>query len=277
MSAYERYDEAAPAFDKARKPLGAEVIAGCLTLAARPLAELSLLDGGCGTGNYAAALAGLVGHVAAIDYSAGMLAIARAKLAAEERAGRIAFHRGSIAALPFAGESFDAVMFNQVLHHLEAGDDPAYGGHARALAEAWRVLRPGGVVVVNACTHAQLNNAFWYYDLIPKAREAALKRCVPAARLEGMLKDSGLDFRGRVVPLDGVMQGQAYFAARGPLDPAWRQSDSIWALVSSEELASALSRVAELERDGALEAYLAEHDAPRPSHGQFTFFTAVKP
>ncbi len=277
MSAYERYDEAAPAFDKARRPLGAELVAGGLAATGRPLAELSLLDGGCGTGSYAAALVGKVGHVTAIDYSAGMLAVARAKLAAEERAGRIAFHRGSIAALPFADESFDAVMFNQVLHHLETGDDPTYGGHARALAEAWRVLRPGGVVVVNACTHAQLEQGFWYYDLIPGAREAVLKRCVPAERLEAILEDQGLHFRGRVVPLDGVMQGSAYFQARGPLDPAWRQSDSIWALSSPEELAGALARVSELERDGALDAYLAARDAHRPDHGQFTFFTAVKP
>ncbi len=277
MSAYERYDLAAAAFDKARTPLGSEIIAGCLTLAARPLAELRLLDGGCGTGNYAAALLGLVGHVTAIDYSAGMLAIARAKLAAEEASGRISFHQGSIAALPFAGESFDAVMFNQVLHHLEAGDDPAYGGHAGALAEAWRVLKPGGVLVVNACTHTQLNNGFWYYNLIPRAREAVLKRCVPAERLEALVEEIGLRFHGRVVPLDGVMQGPAYFQARGPLDPAWRQSDSIWALATPEELAAALLRVAELERDGALEAYLAERDALRSGHGQFTFFTAVKP
>ncbi len=276
MSAYERYDETAAAFDEARTPLGAEIVAGCLTLAGRPLSELSLLDGGCGTGNYAAALIGLAGHITAIDYSAGMLAIARAKLAAEEKAGRIAFHRGSIAALPFADESFDAVMFNQVLHHLEPGDDPTYGGHARALAEARRVLRPGGVVVVNACTHDQLNKGFWYYDLIPEAREAVLKRCVPAERLEAILKHQGLKFHDRVVPLDGVMQGPAYFEPRGPLDPAWRQSDSIWALASPEELASALTRVSELEHGGALDAYLTARDAHRPSHGQFTFFTAIK-
>ena len=84
-------------------------------------------------------------------------------------------------------------------------------------------------------------------------------------------------FRGRIVPLDGVMQGPAYFEARGPLDPAWRQSDSIWALAEPEELASALAKVAALQRDGTLEAYLAAQDALRPSHGQFTFFNAVKP
>lgn len=276
MSAYERYDEVAPAFDKARTALGADLIVGGLALAAGPLAELDLLDAGCGTGIYAAALVDLVGHVAALDVSAGMLAVARAKLAGPERAGRIAFQRGSIAALPFADSAFDAVMFNQVLHHLEDGSDPTYDGHARALAEARRVLRPGGVVVINACTHEQLRHGFWYYGLIPGALAAVLARCAPAERLETILADTGFALRDRAVPLDGVMQGPGYFDARGPLDPAWRRSDSIWALAAPEEQARALERVAALERADALEAYLAEHDALRPAHGQVTFFIAVK-
>ena len=277
MSFYEQYDDAAAAFERVRKPLGAEIIVGLLTAAARPLAELELLDAGCGTGNYSAALAGLVGRVTAIDFSEGMLAIAKAKLAHEARANRISFHQGSVDALPFPAQTFDAVMFNQVLHHLEDGGDTTYQGHARALAEAHRVLRPGGVLLVNFCSHEQLRNGFWYYDLIRGALESVLRRCVPTERLQSILVDRGFVIRDRVVSLDGVMQGAAYFEPRGPLDPDWRRSDSIWALVSSEELAQAEARVVELERKGRLGAYVAEHDAKRRYYGQFTFVLAVKP
>jgi len=277
MSFYEQYDDAAAAFERVRKPMGAEIVAGLLTAASRPLAEVDLLDAGCGTGNYSAALAGLVGRVTAIDFSEGMLAIAKAKLAQEARNGLISFHQGSVDALPFPAQSFDAVMFNQVLHHLEDGERPAYDGHARALAEAYRVLRPGGVVVVNFCSHEQLRNGFWYYDLIPGALESVLRRCSPTERLQAILTDCGFSIIDRVASLDGVMQGAAYFEPRGPLDPDWRQSDSIWALASSEELSKAEARVVELDRTGGLEAYVAERDANRRRHGQFTFFLAVKP
>lgn len=276
MSFYEKYDDAAAAFERVRKPIGAEIVAGLLTTAYRPLAEVELLDAGCGTGKYSAALAGLVGHVVAIDFSEAMLAIAKAKMAQEARAGRISFHQGSVDALPFPAHSFDAVMVNQVLHHLENGEDLAYEGHARALAEAYRVLRPGGVVVVNFCSHEQLRNGFWYYDLIPGALQSVLRRCAPTKRLQSILTDCGFMIRDRVVSLDGVMQGAAYFEPRGPLDADWRRSDSIWALASSDELAQAEDRIVELDRAGRLDAYVAEHDANRPRHGQFTFFLAMK-
>ncbi len=277
MSRYERYDQVAADYDRSRIALGTEIIAGLLAAGAKPLEELELLDAGCGTGNYSAALAGEVGRITAVDLSAEMLAVARAKLAAAAEAGRIDFREASIDALPFTEASFDAVMFNQVLHHLEAGDDPAYGGHRRALAEAHRVLRPGGRVVVNVCSHEQLQDGYWYYGLIPAARSAVMARCVTAERLEAILRALGFVELERSVPLDGVMQGPDYFRGEGPLDPDWRRGDSIWALATPEELAAAQAHVTELAEGGALEAYVAAQDAKRPAVGQFTFFTAVRP
>lgn len=278
MSTYERYDKsAATVYDKSRVAVGAEVVAGCLTAAPRPLAEVELLDAGCGTGVYTAALAGIVGHLVGIDSSEDMLAIARSKIGKESYAERVTLQQGSILALPYPDHSFDGVMFNQVLHHLEDGNDPRYGAHARAVAEAYRVLRPGGVLVANICTHEQVREGYWYYDLILRARGESIKRGAPAERMEEIFAELGFVFKGRIVPLDGVMQGPAYFNPRGPLDPNWRRLDSIWSLATEEEVAQAEARVRELERQGLLTDYMNERDESRRQRGQFTFFVAVRP
>ena len=277
MSTYETYAQVADSYDGMRVPVGAEIILGHLSLVERPLGEIELLDAGCGTGNYTRALAGRVGRITAVDLSTSMLAVAEGKLQREEAAGRVAFREGSITDLPIADGSLDGVMFNQVLHHLEDGADSGYPGHGKAVAEAFRVLRPGGVVVINICTHEQLKHGFWYYDLIPGALEAVLGRCVTAERLTAHLESAGFHFHGRIVPIDGLLFDQGYFQADGPLDARWRRADSIWALAEDAELAAAEARIESLRAAGQLEAYLADQDRARQALGQCTFFAAQKP
>ena len=277
MSKYEAYAQVAESYDDMRVPVGAEIILGHLSLALRPLREIELLDAGCGTGNYTRALAHQVGRVTAVDLSPAMLAVARAKLEAEATAGRVRFQEGSITDLPLAEASLDGVMFNQVLHHLEDGADPTYPGHGRAVREAFRVLKPGGVVVINVCTHEQLEQGFWYYDLIPGALDAVLRRCITAERLRAHLEGAGFRFHGRSVPLDGLLFDEGYFRADGPLEARWRKADSIWALADPAELAAAEARVSELRAAGRLDDYLENRDRARHLIGQCTFFAAQKP
>ncbi len=277
MSKYEDYGEVAKVYDETRAPIGVEILLGCLTAAGTPLSGIHLLDAGCGTGAYARAVVGHVGHIDAVDLNEGMLDVARAKLAGQEAQGRIAFHHASIDALPFEDEAFDAAMINQVLHHLETGEDDSHPGHARVIAEIHRVLRPGGALVINMATREQLRDGFWYYGLAPRAGEASMALIPSSARLEAMLTAAGFEFRGRHVALDAVMQGAAYFDPAGPLDERWRKGDSFWALAGPKGVAGAVARVREMQAAGTLEAWFRECDERRRGVGQFTFFLAVKP
>ena len=276
LSAYETYDETSRHYDRTRVAVGAEIILGCLARQARPLAELAVLDAGCGTGAYSQAIVGRVGRIEALDMSQGMLDAARAKLAAEAGAGRIAFHQGSIADLPFGDASLDGVMINQVLHHLDDDAKAGYPAHRAVFAEFARVLRADGALVVNTCGQDQIADAYWYYHLMPQAGAAMRARFAPLEALGAVLGDAGFIHRGDFVPLDAVCQGDAYFDGRGPLDKAWRDGDSFWALAGDGELDRALAKVREYDAAGTLDAFVAAHDARRPQLGQITFVHATR-
>jgi SAM-dependent methyltransferase len=91
-----------------------------------------LLDVGTGPGHVAERAAARGARTVGIDLAEAMLAVAR------ERLPGVEFVRGDAEELPFPDGSFDAVVGGFVLNHLP---DPE-----RAVAEAARVLVPGGTV-----------------------------------------------------------------------------------------------------------------------------------
>ena len=102
-----------------------------------------LLDIGTGTGALLEVLAPRIESGLGIDASRQMLALARARLAP---LGHCAVRQGDMYRLPLPDAAFDLVVMQMILHHAE---DPA-----AALAEAARVLRPGGrLLVVDLAAH----------------------------------------------------------------------------------------------------------------------------
>lgn len=79
-------------------------------------------------------------RIMAMDASMAMLELARYRLELANMTDRIQLYYGNVNAMPFEASYFDAVVSNTLLHHLA---EPA-----KMLAEAWRVLRPNGLLFI---------------------------------------------------------------------------------------------------------------------------------
>jgi SAM-dependent methyltransferase len=104
-----------------------------------------LLDAGCGTGGTTTWLR-RYGRVVGVDLAAEAVPFW------QQRGLRWAA-RGSVAALPLASESFDLVTCFDVLYHRQVADE------APVLAEFWRVLRPGGTLLLRVPAYGWLRGA----------------------------------------------------------------------------------------------------------------------
>lgn len=111
---------------------------------------ISILDVGCGTGANLPMLsqvAGVEGHVTALDYSPLALEFAHHHL----KDSSINLLRSDATHLPFASEQFDIVTMLDVLEHVE--DDGA------AVREIYRVLKPGGAFILTVPAYQRLWSA----------------------------------------------------------------------------------------------------------------------
>lgn len=115
-------------------------------LAALP-ADARILDGGCGTG-------GLLARLREARPGAPLFGVEYAPEAARRAATKAgaAVAAGTVNALPFPDASFDAVVSLDVLCHAAVEE-------GAALAEFARVLRPGGLMVLNLPAHEWLRSA----------------------------------------------------------------------------------------------------------------------
>ena len=111
------------------------------------LPPLDVADLGCGDGYLTIEAARWARRVVAVDRSREVLGRGR-ELAARRGVRNITWKRGELESLPLADASMDLALLSQALHHAER--PPV------ALAEAARILRPGGrVLVLDLRSHDQ--------------------------------------------------------------------------------------------------------------------------
>ncbi len=169
------YNEEANKYDKVRfkssKTLGNEyteqaVIYDLLDL---PVGK-QVLDVPTGTGRIAAYLAERGLQMTAVDLTENML------LEAQQRANQVGLHeqmvcvQGNACKLPFESNSFDGVISIRFFHLLPIAL------HRPFLQEMWRVLRPGGVLLVQFRSALTGGGLVWLHELSRRYREGRKPR-----------------------------------------------------------------------------------------------------
>ena len=105
--------------------------------------EMNVLELACGSGQLSFRLAGTVRLWEATDFSENMIAEARK----QPRSSRLHFSVQDAAALPYAPDSFDAVVISNALHIMPRPE--------LALAEISRVLKPNGILYAPTFVHGR--------------------------------------------------------------------------------------------------------------------------
>ena len=105
--------------------------------------EMNVLELACGTGQLSFPLSGRVRLWEATDFSEAMIAEAKKK----NTSRHLYFSVQDATTLPYATESFDAVVISNALHIMPHPE--------KALSEIWRVLKPEGVLFAPTFVHGE--------------------------------------------------------------------------------------------------------------------------
>jgi len=142
-----------------------------------PLDGKTILDFGCGTGNFAHALQKLTtADVYGVEPSDGMREKALAK--------GLDVRRGDHSSIPFEDSFFDFIYMTDVIHHVP--------NLKMMFSEFHRVLKPNGLVCILTESHQQLETRFWVKHF-PTTVAVEQKRYPDISVIVSAAETAGLD------------------------------------------------------------------------------------
>lgn len=151
---------------------------------ARPKADWVVLDVATGGGHTALKFAPHVAHVVATDLTPEMLDAARAHIQGQG-AANVSFERADAEDLPFEDGRFDLVTCRIAPHH--------FARPARFVTEASRVLKPGGMLLVQDHLLPDDAHAGIDIDAFERLRDPSHNRAYTEGEWAAMFQHAGLE------------------------------------------------------------------------------------
>ena len=294
------YDRAVTSYDKLMEKsiftLHTSIIRGWL---GKPLQQLSVLDAGSGTGKVSLMLleAG-VNSMSLLEPAPSMMKIAREKLAqyiAEKKVKNMI--SDALPDIDLADDTFDVVMMNGVIHLVDQHDECSYSnvedveqhrslGNTfecypkllKAFQETYRVLKPGGIIIIYAALPHQMRYCRWYAHFLPPRVASDYPRVLSREQTTSLLEGAGFSDMTSLVDFDAQhIDNQKLNGTNEIEQEKMRAADSSFLRLSDEELQEVIDRVREAEVSGRLEAIMKQATMNRQQMGQETIFVARKP
>lgn len=164
--------------------------------------------------------------------------------------------------IPYDDDSFDAIAFIQVLHHLDNSEDTKEGKYPqlqKALCEARRVLKPNGVILIDTIFPEALFGKLAQV-LVPKTSYSVKKQVIPVDHL--LLNLESASFRNIkyvVRPNCNMFRSDAFKDIAIFLDPEMKNMTSLQTLLEkNEELEILRAAVKEEKKNGTHEKFEEE-------------------
>lgn len=301
FSHFENYSKTSQVYDSRRRPVGVdqlEMVLRGMHVSAHDssttdggktyvdksfkefASQLRVLDAGCGTGNYIPPLQRMgVGSIVGLEFNEGMLEKCKAKV--EPRPdSKLELHRGSILDIPFEPQSFDFVMSNLVLHHVD--DDETllddYANTRQAIGQLYRQLRgEGSILWLTTSLLPGIPDAFWEYSYLPSCREIAERRYHAFDWWKDRLMSAGFkSVETHVIP-EPMFDEEVYWNLENIFDEEWRMCDSMFANVTQKEI-DALRGILEpiIENDAKKAVFISKYKALLEQYGHTNAIIARK-
>ncbi|MBT7714731.1 MAG: class I SAM-dependent methyltransferase [Deltaproteobacteria bacterium] len=240
-----------------------------------PVEKQTTLEGGFGTGVYIDHFRHHVKEIHGVEGSEQGFEKARQKMGNAEN---VHLQIGNILKLGFSDDFFHAYMVNQVLHHLDT--ELSYPNLNLFLKESRRVLKPGGVLVINTSSREQLDphsGIYWSYQYIEKAVHKIQARYIPVHELISRLEELQFTDIKTTTPSGRLFQNEYYRNPGLILDPNFQKGDSVYCFLSENELNEANARVRSDMEDGSVHQQMDQASQRAKKIGESVIISARKP